>query len=189
MRILSALLLILVMSFVPSAMAGSLVNPDFGSDLSGWDIFGPTVWDALDAEGSGSSGSVLLTHDETSGGGTISRGWQCLPVLPGEYSFGAKTYVPVGEPDVTAGRIVVFAYTSGDCSGDVAHFVVSSENVDQGAWTDTIGSITISAAEASAQFRLGISKGPPGVTEPGSVHLDNVYFESVTVFDDRFEQP
>lgn len=186
MRILIPSLFLLVMLLAPPASAGSLVNPGFDSDLSGWDTFGPIVWDALDAEGSGSSGSALLTYDFTSGGGTVSLGSQCLPVLPGEYFFGARTYVPIGEPDVTAGRIVVRTYASEDCTGDITDFDVSSENVEQGVWTDTNGSIVISTSEKSAQFRLGVSKGS-GVSDPGSVHLDNVYIHTSLVFDDRFE--
>jgi hypothetical protein len=179
---------VLVLALAPPVLAGSLVNPGFDSDVSGWNVVSPTVWDALDADGSGSSGSVLMTYDVTSGGGTITFGRQCLAVLPGEYAYGAMSYVPPGEPDVTAGRVLVFTYASGDCSGEVSQFVVSPENTEQDQWINTGGNISISAGEASVEVRLGVSKGS-GVSDPGSAHLDNVYFNSTEdqIFKDRFQ--
>ena len=93
-----------------------LVNPDFDTDLAGWD--GPAVWDPADAFGSPSSGSATWINDYAGGGSTIVR--QCVALEPWiegsdsrkspARSRGWPLYVEETDPD---------CLRSGCCSADL----------------------------------------------------------------------
>lgn len=86
---------LLAVQSAPSARAGHLpANGDFDSDLQGWTENG-SVWDAMDVNGSGSSGSALVSAT-----GSIAVISQCMgTVVPGgTYNLAASVYIDQAAP-------------------------------------------------------------------------------------------
>lgn len=103
------LLLLLSLASPGLAVATPLVNPDFDTDLAGWNAFGGT-WASFDADGNPESGSVLLAGtDQLS---------QCVPVTPGASAAGgASVFVPSGQSGSANLFVSLRYHASADCSG------------------------------------------------------------------------
>lgn len=108
-----ALALVPTLALLPCAAGANLLaNPGFDADLSSWTASVTSAsWDALDVNGSGSSGSARLE-----GQGLLR---QCVPSISGtSYSGGAWAYVPSGQdPLVGIVDMTLTFFPSADCSG------------------------------------------------------------------------
>lgn len=99
---------------VSASAQNLLVNPDFDTDLAGWE--GPGVWDAADAFGSPSSGSATWINDYAAGGSTIVR--QCVeltPLIKG-YDLAAYVFIPSGQPGGGYTNLAVAFYSDTGCN-------------------------------------------------------------------------
>jgi hypothetical protein len=187
--------LLMIAAFCGNAPADDLINPTFDSDLSGWTILfeRPAIWDPLDVDGSASSGSALLTHVGTSGGGALSILGQCVPLSEGvSYDFGAWVIVPAGNPASTTPFVIVNTFDNDSCSGSTP---VNSYWSDSGPpwddfsyWRTTTGQFTATAADQTAFVHLSIFK-QSGEAADASAHFDNVWIDPPPdeIFNDRFE--
>jgi hypothetical protein len=176
----SLLLTLLAASISASALAQNLLlNGNFDTSISSWDQNDPgagtTVFSPLDAGGSASSGSVLVTNNSAPIGGNPGV-FQCRPATPGaSYDYGAKARVALGQLELDAYILVNF-FANPTCSGSgigasSAHFTPS------GSWQGlTVTGFTAPAGTVTVSLRLLLFKRVAG----GSVTAN---------FDDAFLVP
>ncbi len=160
-----------------------LVNPDFDTDLAGWD--GPGVWDPADAFGSPSSGSATWINDYTAGGSTFVR--QCVELSPWIEGFdvAAHVFIPSGQPGSGYTYITVAFYSDPTC--DTYIFAFGSQNaVAFDVWM--LLNFTDWTPNGAAGARIAVTNQK---TAPGDFQTfaDSVYFAQnpEMVFGDGFE--
>jgi hypothetical protein len=169
-----------------------IVNGDFDSDLSGWNVsVAPgTTWVPFDFAGA-SSGSVLFTNDMTTAGAATINLSQCVVLAkPGRYVVSANGYLPAGQAsgNLYVNSILHIPTTTCQSLGDAHGFLLPATI---GSWSQESTSIEIDAidalAGASIEVRMGIQKTPAGGSIQG--HIDAVRLIYDPVFVDSFEPP
>ncbi|GAB4199953.1 MAG: hypothetical protein Tsb002_35850 [Wenzhouxiangellaceae bacterium] len=164
----------------PASAQNLLLNSQFDSDLSDWSILfeRPAVWDSMDAGGSASSGSVMITNNINGNGATPLTLAQCVSVLPGQsYPFGADVFFPTGQA-ASPGEPQVFvtSYAAADCTGPTtSSFADNTSNSAADSWQRINGQLTTEAGVNSVRVSLGIQK-PIGVNDTITAFFDNVFF-------------
>jgi hypothetical protein len=168
-----------------------IVNGDFDSDLSGWNVsVAPgTTWSPFDYAGA-SSGSALFTNDVSTADTSITHLTQCVVLAkPGRYDVFANGYLPAGQ---SSGKLYVdtILYLGTECQGPgggPGFFLPATI----GAWSQGNTSIDVDALDVlsgvSIQVRVGIHKTPAGGSIQGYLDAVRVIYDSVFV--DGFEPP
>jgi hypothetical protein len=181
-RILTVSLLASFLVIAQSRAQNLLLNPNFDSDLSHWIVpqsFEAAMWQAADADGSGSSGSVSLrntySQPAASGGGAIE---QCVPVVAGKtYDFGAKVQIPGGQANTGFVQIFLSWYSDTGCGGGFLSRITQNAGATTGVWQ--------SAAAAGVAAPAGAASGLLSLA-----HFKNEASGSfVTYFDDAYLRP
>jgi hypothetical protein len=119
----------------PALAQNLLANGDFDANLNGW--FNPEPpapsWDALDAQGSATSGSVRVLNNDFAPSMRVALTQCIVPPRPGNYRLTASGYIP---QQLSSGRLqVVYEVMIGaNCeSGGLSSGGMVVENI--GAWS------------------------------------------------------
>ena len=183
-RFLTRLFLYSLAAFLPSAAAAQnlLGNGGFASDLSSWNLSGPsipgsTTWSPLDAGGSAASGSVQIVNASTSFNSNNKGLNQCRAVTPGaSYDYGVKSRVPTGQANTAIVYILINFYSSPGCTpGDLlSGFGRLDNTVPANAWSGRTGTVVAPAGAVSAVVYLYVFK----LQESGTVtaYFDDAFF-------------
>ena len=163
------LLLVLLAASLPACAAAQnlLLNGSFDTDLASWSQadppFGTNAFSTLDAGGSPSSGSALVTNNSA----VASRNpglLQCRPATTGVfYDYGAKARVSQGQPASDVYILVNF-HANPICSGSGIGFS-SASFTPSGNWQ----ALTMTAFQApvgtvAVSFQLLVFKAGAGGT-------------------------
>jgi hypothetical protein len=170
-----------------------IVNGDFDSDLSGWNVADApgTKWVPFDYAGA-SSGSALFTNDMTTADAATTNLTQCVVLAkPGRYVVSANGYLPAGQSSGMLYVNAVLYLPSTVCQGfgsGLGFYLPATI----GAWSSQEGaSIELDdidvLAGASIEVRVGIQKTPAGGSIQG--YIDGVRVIYDTVFVEGFEPP
>jgi len=176
--------------FVTHFASGQVVsNPEFDVDVTGWNPFpqASIVWSPLDALGSPSSGSGLVTNMSTTAmDATGVR--QCLDGISGlaEYLISANALVPGGQSETGYTYLLVQWYDGISCSGTQLGFGFSPgvSNPTADVWYRDWETVEAPAAAQSARLALMVYKHQD--TGMLDAHFDNVEFTEI-IFVDGFE--
>ena len=167
-----------------------LNNTEFDTDVSGWAVTAKVTieWDPLDADGSPTSGSGLVTNiSDTAGDSTGAS--QCPAGINEEHTYqvGAEVYIPGGQTETGWADILVRWYSGANCSGliDLAN-TSSVTTATPDTWLPVSGSFVAPAGSQSARVRLSVRKQED--TGNLAAHFDNVVFaDAALIFQDGFE--
>ncbi len=136
-----------------------LTNPTFETDISGWDnpYSAQAAWQALDADGSSSSGSAILTNTLCNGG-TSKMISQCLAVEEGdEYAFSGKIHETSGQNGTGRGVLWVDVYSTTNCTGTRVDYARSLEAGAPDIWWDAAASSTAPSGAKSIWAHLAVN--------------------------------
>lgn len=160
-----------------------LINPDFDTDLAGWE--GPAVWDPADAFGSPSSGSATWINNFTAGGSSFVR--QCVELSPWieGYDVAAHVFIPSAQPGSGYTYITVAFYSDATCDTFIVGFG-SQSAVAFDVWTPLNFTGWTPNGAAGAKIAVTNQKTAPGDFQ---TFADSVYFarNPEMVFGDGFE--
>jgi hypothetical protein len=172
----------LLVGQAPAASAQNLqnllINPDFDTGLSGWQVFGTTSWDGTyDANGSLTSGSAKEVLNESITNGIYPAVAQCVPlVLGATYDLGGKITISSLTEGATAFFLLV-PYPTADCSGPPppGPFIQTPPVPSFGGfpWTDSATTFANSFAH-SGLFSANLSPMFGGQVQ---ANFDNVFVE------------
>ena len=159
-----------------------LINPDFDTDLVGWE--GPAVWDPADVFGLPSSGSATWVNTTT--GGSIVVG-QCVELVPWIEGIDVAAYVysPSVQPGSGHTTLNIVFYSDASCThyltgfGSPAFFGLDN-------WTELNINGWSPSGAASAKISVGNQKDAPGDFQ---TYCDAIYFgrNPEMLFGDGFE--
>ena len=190
--------MVLLMALLAVSSTGGaqqlIVNGDFDSDLSGWNVSDAprTAWAPFDYAGA-PSGSALLTNDMPGADAATTNLTQCVVLAkPGRYIVSANGYLPAGQ---ASGMLYVNAAlylpsTTCQSLGNTALGFYLPATI--GAWSSQ-GSTNVELddidvlAGASIEVRVGIQKTPAGGSIQGYIDAVRVIYDPVFV--DGFEPP
>jgi hypothetical protein len=191
-----ARMVLLMALLAVSSMGGAqqlIVNGDFDSDLSGWNVADApgTTWAPFDYAGA-SSGSALFTNDMPTADAASTNLTQCVVLAkPGRYVVSANGYLPAGQPSGMLYVNAVLYLPSTVCQGfGAGHGFYLPATI--GAWSShqevsiELDDIDVLAG-ASIEVRVGIQKTSAGGSIQG--YLDAVHVIYDSVFVDSFEPP
>jgi hypothetical protein len=153
--------------------ANLLTNPSFDKDLSGWSVPGIEAgWQAVDADGSPSSGSLRAVFPANSGGALFIK--QCVAVTAGvSYDLSLKMRASDADPGV--GVVVADFFASTDCSGSFLSPSIEVRQLQSPQVFATNHTPGVAPAGAqSALVWLGGSQAPDGTAN--TIEYDDVYF-------------
>ncbi|MBV8203348.1 MAG: hypothetical protein JOZ15_22260 [Acidobacteria bacterium] len=128
---------------LPLPAQNLLINPDFVSNLSGWQVNGQTTWDGTrDAEGfpNPSEGSAREIFDDPSTSNNSAEISQCVPLTVGTtYHLGGKIYIPAGDTASGGAFFVLIPFPTSDCSGapPPGPFALTPEVTAVNSWDDS----------------------------------------------------
>lgn len=192
-----ARILLLMALLAVSSTGGAqqlVVNGDFDSDLSGWNVADAprTAWAAFDYAGA-ASGSALLTNDLPGADAATINLTQCVVLAkPGRYVVSANGYLPAGQ---SSGMLFVdfsLFLPSTTCQSPGSTPLGFYLPATIGAWSSEVRTnvdlddIDILAG-ASIGVRVGIQKTSAGGSIQG--YLDGVHVIYDPVFVGSFEPP
>ena len=154
-----------------------VVNGAFDASIANWIWYdgrfpngrGNASWSALDANGSPSSGSIVLRDD---GPGLAFQRLQCIPVQTNTlYRFGAKVRTGA-EKERGEGTIAMFTYASADCSGDFTNGTNGlASPAEAGVWQEF--SFTMRTGSRTKAVILVIASG--ALQPPFETWFDDVF--------------
>ncbi|MEP7288598.1 MAG: Ig domain-containing protein [Chloroflexota bacterium] len=171
------------LSFTKVARASGsnlLQNPTFDTDVTGWTPFTfiTADWAIFDADGSGNSGSLVVTN---SGAGLLNSGAvQCITgITPGvAYTYGGKFRVSSGQTASGFNGIVISWFTGANCTGNQTSGPGVTGATSFNAWTvGSVSSTVAPAGTASAWLYLNVGKDVIGGTY--AAYFDDLYFSTV----------
>lgn len=158
-------------------------NPGFAQDLSGWtaDPEASAAWSTLDADGSSTSGSVLLTNVSTDPP-HYAKLSQCVPVDGSALGFALRyrTRVPGNQYPFAEARASISAYATVGCTGAAYGGPAAGSSSSHGPgivdeWLEYPGGGLVLGTDWSAQsvlVTLLVPNGPAGRSV--QVHFDDV---------------
>ncbi len=182
MRTIGTVGVCLVFCFPSLLSAQALIDEPFDSDLGPWSAgYNSTiVWDPLDAQGSTSSGSALVTSISDTAGDATGPDLCVDGVEAGElYRIAGDILVPEGQSESGVATLFLRWYED-NCNGaQTGPWMITAE-VDSSlpeSWVRAAAAGMAPEGTSSARFRLSIKKSEAG----GSLaaHFDNVVFERV----------
>jgi hypothetical protein len=175
----------------PCALAQNLIaNPDFDSDVSGWNPLGENLtieWSASDYDGNPSSGSLLGTNTAAPSANLAVD--QCVgSITPGEsYRFAGWVKAPSGQTSTGIVQMYWYWRSSPSCGGTQTLAQSTSWANEADDWTYLSTNTEIAPEGAvSAQVALSIYKTSP---VPGTFQAfyDGIDFRKTGIFSDGFE--
>ena len=126
-------------AMVVAPPANLLVNGSFDQNIDGWlNIFstgtGSAVWKPFDADGSSTSGSVLLTSTQSLTGYQLH---QCINVTPGaSYVFSGKAFVPSGQDHLGRAILGLYEVDTPNCGNQNTNGSIYPINPPFDTWAD-----------------------------------------------------
>jgi hypothetical protein len=166
----------------PANAANLLVNPDFDSDLSGWqvDVSG-TGSASHDANvGSPDPGSAYLSA--TAPGTTVTVS-QCVAIATPGIDLIARTYTDSSN-GTSSNAVQIEAFDSTDCTGMPVDTKQTVNNADVGGWRErSLSGYPLDGQVQSVRVSFLIDSGD--TTE--DVHFDHIVFVAESIFADGFE--
>lgn len=166
----------LLMANTALAQTQLLANRGFATDLSDWSNENnrPAVWSSSDAYDDPASGSAQLTNVGVSNGAIPLALTQCQRVSAAtEYGYGGTVLVPVNQPVDTSAQILIYSYTSTDCSGTILQFD-SIASVEVETWLAIGGTLFTANGVSSIRISLGVFK-PGGERADADALFDDIY--------------
>lgn len=160
--------------------AQPIVNPDFDSNLDGWNIHhGATFWSPEDYLGSSESGSMQMVKDWPQG--PLVNNTQCVLVTAGmEMGIGSAVLVPLSGPP--ADVYLTLSYFTDSACIDSVSFDRSHGVPVQGSWVRFESSLfTVPGGVQSAMVMLQLNEVD---AIPATAHFDHV---QLFFFSDSFE--
>jgi len=191
-------LMILAMALLAvSSSSGAqqlIINGDFNSDLSGWNVSDApgTTWAPFDYAAA-SSGSALFTNDMPDAGAATTNLTQCVVLAkPGRYLVSANGYLPAGQSSGMLYVNAVLYLPSTTCTSLGSTPLGFNLPATIGAWSSQQSAIIELddidvLAGASIDVRVGIQKTSAGGSIQGYIDAVRVIYD--TVFVDGFERP
>lgn len=167
-----------------AAYDGLLSNGWFNGSTSGWSLYNPGVgsilYSAVDHDGSGASGSLVLTNDTSAEGITVIAK-QCVSGLSGyvgqRFLVGADIRLASGAQSGGSSGISVMWLDGDQCTGS---------SVDQYAWTATSSNdgtgwqsasfLTDPAPAGARSAYVGLRTRKTGMGGSTAFHFDRAYF-------------
>ncbi len=168
-QIVSSFAVLLVLGIVGTAAGQNLVvNPNFDSDVAGWEVLLSSDYDVTwtGAMGANAPGAAQLdVHAEAAQNKLIFR--QCVPVAPSTaYNVSAQIRFPSGVAQVPTGVIQVHWFLDGACivsdaviqtnrtvnSPDIWQKVTTSRTSPAGAWSASVSTGLIMSAGGTSQL-------------------------------------
>ena len=163
-----------------SPRTGNLVaNGSFDRDLSNWgwnrpvNGVGTASWSSLDANGSPSSGSMLL-HGIATSSRLAYQQLQCIPINRSTpYLFGAKVRTS-STSDLGEGYIATFSFPAADCSGDYTRADIQAlRPAAPGVWQQ----FTFAAVSGSRAQAVLVVIGSAANVSTFDTHFDDVFVQ------------
>ena len=145
-------------------------NSRFDTSASNWDAEpGLTVtWNAGDASGKPTSGSLLLSH--TGDPGTMIGARQCIPATPDTtYDVAARIMLTAGQGQ---GGVNVYLFDDDACQGNFVAGNTPIAGGETGKWTELLGTLWVRGGVHSMYVRLVAAK--PMSQQSLSVLIDDV---------------
>ncbi|MDJ0868535.1 MAG: hypothetical protein QNK03_20675 [Myxococcota bacterium] len=144
-----------------------VTNGTFDESLDGWSFFvgaaSSVDWDAADADGDGSSGSIRIEIDPAAPGNTLSPN-QCFAVLGGaSYDLSASVYQPSSSPLASAFLRLQW-YTEPNCGGDNLGSSDGPDSGTQDAWVSLFRAAESPLAARSGRLFLTTFEDPDRTT-------------------------
>ena len=160
-----------------------LVNPTFDTNTSGWVLEDPAsstlAWSPIDAGGSPSSGSALITNTSV-GPGNGTGIFQCVTSVTAgaSYTFGGKILWPTGQATTGSMQIGLRWRAGPNCTGSVLGSQPRvSINSATGAWVTLTSGVQVApAGTVSADFIAFPSKQQAGGSLFGN--FDDLLFDN-----------
>ena len=185
-RLRSALAFAFVLTVSSAAADNLLSNPEFDTDLSGWDSF--ASWSTEDWESSLSSGSATMTNSIPSTS-SVTVVKQCLTpaTLANGYHLAGYILNPSGQSGEGYGKLTLSFFSAADC--DDPSFIIGYDtaSVQQtGTWEQVELTQATPAEAVSMKVYVFLQK----IGEPGAVQLftDHLLLEpQAAIFLDGFE--
>jgi hypothetical protein len=178
-RILSLCTLFAVSFAAPAFSQNLVVNPNFNTDISGWENSGLGSFDStMDANGSPSSGSVKGTFTfPIPSYGAPAFIQQCISgITPGKsYDFGGKMRIQ-SAPGAGSQAFVFLIFRSGStCSSAPIDVSISTPVTTTGSWVAGSATVTAPAGAGSVDIQADFANGPT----PGTmvVNFDDMFFQ------------
>ena len=170
-------------------------NGTFELGQAGWTVgyapHGTLDYSEVDAQGSATSGSALLTNISTAPWGSFWV-WQCVPVSAGEFDLGAQVMVPFGQGTNGNISVAVQWYGMASCEGtSVSAEATAVLNPDvTGTWRWTTATF-FSPPPGTVSGRVSLQLSKEQDSGSLGVHFDNVYLGTAggigELFSDGFE--
>jgi hypothetical protein len=151
----------------------------FDANLEAWhhdpNPDGTSAWSTLDAAGSPSSGSALLTSTAAAGGSLITLLDQCVPVIAGAaYTLSADVRFTEGETTTGWAETVIYWQSGSVCNTYISGNALLTEVASRSTWIHDSDTFTAPAGATSAFVSAGIDKIEAGGTL--SANFDNIAF-------------
>lgn len=175
--VLAILALVLWTLPAPALAAELIKNGTFDDDLSSWgtinDDENGAAWSPVDADGSATSGSALVSNSHPSAAIFQAPMVQCV-TLDGSrtHRIGTEIMVAAGQPVSGEGWLVVIWYASEDCSGNDLSSAIVAKAGSPGTWRSVDEEILPPSGSRSVELRLGVVKNSVGGSL--AVHFDNL---------------
>jgi hypothetical protein len=178
-RRIAGLAALLVLAAASGPAQNLVAGGTFDADLEAWhhdpNPDGTSAWSSLDAAGSPSSGSALLTSTAAAGGVLINLLDQCVPVIAGAtYTLSADVRFTEGETTTGWGETVIYWQSGPVCNTYIAGNALLTDVASRGEWIHDSDTFTAPAGATSAFVSAGIDKIEGGGTL--SARFDNIVF-------------
>ena len=190
-RVHTVLILVLLCATIAVAADGDnkLTNGSFEIDLTGWTPLGDVVfeWNPMDADGSPSSGSGLVTNAANYQSTRCVR--QCSDVLEGDMEYRVRAMVnsPSGQTGLGWADIRLDVYPEPNCGGSPLWFESSSPvySTDPDQWLESWATFTTAPNARSTLVDLCVNKNTASGTL--AISFDNVKLFATEIFEGGFE--
>jgi hypothetical protein len=175
-----------------------LVNPNFDTSLTGWQVLGPGTWDGTLDGGGFSRPSGSAKGVTTQPGGIDAIVAQCVPLdIGATYHFGGRVFIPGGNTASADVFFILIPFPQEDCQGPpppAGGFLQTGDVTRVGAWIDSEIAFTNTFA-LSGQIWATIAPQTTGsfqanfdnmVVAPGVLPCPSDVAGSLCLFDARF---
>jgi hypothetical protein len=181
---LGALLLAAAATPAGAAYDGLLSNGWFNGSTSGWSLYSPGVgsilYSAVDHDGSGASGSLVLTNDTSAEGITVIAK-QCVSGLSGyvgqRFLVGADIRLAAGPQSAGSSGLSVMWLDGDNCTGASVHQSAwTATSSDDGTNWQSASFRTVPAPAGARSAYIGLRARKAGMGGSTAFHFDRAYF-------------
>jgi hypothetical protein len=158
----STFALVALLGATGAAAQNLVLNGGFDQGISSWAPWFPATlaWSPMDANGSASSGSILVTN-AVQGGAFVSQGIEQCVTLTGsaKYLMSAKTRIVPGQPTTGHVFVKIDQYDGVNCHGTYLGTLGGLEFANAPAlWAAASAVLSVDAAAKSARFVAAVVK-------------------------------